>query len=359
MHPEQAALLRAISEEPDDDGVRLVYADWLDEYGQFARAEFIRAQVHAAALPISDPSRDLLVRRAETLYRDHEAEWRAERPAIPGVLWGGFSRGFIDHLTLDEASLLVHAPELFHAGPVATFEIQRVRPDAIKQVRNCAYLARVRRLIPPLTAAENDLAEMLRSPHFAGLEELRLPFANVGNFIVAVVARAEHFGRLRRLDLAGNRITFVGAWEIAESKTLTGLRSLSIFRNPLGDDGVIHLAQSPHLPHLRELDLQRTQMGTPAVRALAKSAVWHGGDVLNLCYNTIDDAGAVALAECPLLATHRTLVLRSNKIGDAGAEAIAASPHLTNVQSLELGSNEIGPRGRRALFARFGDRVHV
>jgi uncharacterized protein (TIGR02996 family) len=39
------AFLRTILEDPADDGVRLIYADWLEEHGQAERAEFIRLQV--------------------------------------------------------------------------------------------------------------------------------------------------------------------------------------------------------------------------------------------------------------------------------------------------------------------------
>ena len=45
-----AALLRAILGNPDDDTVRLVYADWLEENGDAARAEFIRVQCELAKL---------------------------------------------------------------------------------------------------------------------------------------------------------------------------------------------------------------------------------------------------------------------------------------------------------------------
>jgi uncharacterized protein (TIGR02996 family) len=36
------AFLQAILDAPDDDTPRLVYADWLEEYGQPDRAAFIR-----------------------------------------------------------------------------------------------------------------------------------------------------------------------------------------------------------------------------------------------------------------------------------------------------------------------------
>ena len=42
------AFLQAILETPDDDTPRLIYADWLDEHGDVARAEFIRLQCRLA-----------------------------------------------------------------------------------------------------------------------------------------------------------------------------------------------------------------------------------------------------------------------------------------------------------------------
>ena len=43
-HPEYLALLAAVKAQPSDDLPRLVMADWLDEHGEEARAEFIRVQ---------------------------------------------------------------------------------------------------------------------------------------------------------------------------------------------------------------------------------------------------------------------------------------------------------------------------
>lgn len=49
MH-DRDALVRAIIENPEDDSPRLVYADWLDEHGGAARAEFIRLQCELGRL---------------------------------------------------------------------------------------------------------------------------------------------------------------------------------------------------------------------------------------------------------------------------------------------------------------------
>ena len=40
--------LRAIAEHPDDDTLRLVYADWLDDHCEAEYAEFIRVQIALA-----------------------------------------------------------------------------------------------------------------------------------------------------------------------------------------------------------------------------------------------------------------------------------------------------------------------
>jgi uncharacterized protein (TIGR02996 family) len=42
------ALIRCILESPNDDLPRLIFADWLEEHGEAARAEFIRVQCELA-----------------------------------------------------------------------------------------------------------------------------------------------------------------------------------------------------------------------------------------------------------------------------------------------------------------------
>jgi uncharacterized protein (TIGR02996 family) len=68
---EEQAFLRAISAAPDDNTVRLIYADWLEERDD-PRAEFVRAQVHLRELAPDDP--------AGTSLRVWERELRAGCP---------------------------------------------------------------------------------------------------------------------------------------------------------------------------------------------------------------------------------------------------------------------------------------
>ncbi len=50
-HPDYQQFLARIREQPADDVVRLVFADWLEDRGQGDRAEFIRVQVERARSP--------------------------------------------------------------------------------------------------------------------------------------------------------------------------------------------------------------------------------------------------------------------------------------------------------------------
>jgi len=65
------AFLRPIIESPEDDALRLVYADWLEEHGDAARAEFIRAQCALARMADDDPRRPELSAREQELLSEH------------------------------------------------------------------------------------------------------------------------------------------------------------------------------------------------------------------------------------------------------------------------------------------------
>src|SRR4051812_27984132 len=86
-------LLQAIEAQPDDDLPRLAYADWLDEHGDAARAELIRAQVALARGGLSAEQAAGLRQRELALLREHRARWDE---ALPADLRGAYAyvRGF-------------------------------------------------------------------------------------------------------------------------------------------------------------------------------------------------------------------------------------------------------------------------
>src|SRR5262249_44056381 len=72
---DDAALLDAIRAMPFDDLSRLIYADWLEEYGQLPRAEFIRVQVELARTTDDAGRREELRRRELDLIIAHKEQW--------------------------------------------------------------------------------------------------------------------------------------------------------------------------------------------------------------------------------------------------------------------------------------------
>lgn len=124
---DRAALLAAILKNPADDGLRLVYADALDEAdgGASPRAEFIRVQVELTGYEemVTDQVRAdhwwSLKRRERAVRRSTDAEmWHWYH----GVCWPPsrfeWSRGFVSHVTCSAADWLAHAAAILAAHPV-------------------------------------------------------------------------------------------------------------------------------------------------------------------------------------------------------------------------------------------------
>src|SRR5262245_4288687 len=82
----QEAFLSAIADQPDGDVSRRVYADWLDDHGDPAQAEFIRVQLQLAALDEHDEQRPALAERERELLIEHGMRW---------------ARVLVDHAALD------------------------------------------------------------------------------------------------------------------------------------------------------------------------------------------------------------------------------------------------------------------
>lgn len=156
-----AEFLAQVVAHPDDDGPRLVAADWLDERGD-PRGEFIRVQVELARMPAyeyicldldwsdaghSDDCRRAVAlrKRSQDLLDDHWARWTHDTfddlaPDV-GVSTGGddlhvtlygrpgrrdeigdfrceFRRGFVEQATVTTADFLRHADALRAAAPL-------------------------------------------------------------------------------------------------------------------------------------------------------------------------------------------------------------------------------------------------
>ncbi|MBA4190695.1 MAG: hypothetical protein C0467_22145 [Planctomycetaceae bacterium] len=87
---EEAAFLEAMKANPADDTARLVYADWLDEHAEPAKAEYLRL-VTALAHAEQDYDREQPdVSRVLALSDQLPSEWRAEAGSRFKVIYEGF-----------------------------------------------------------------------------------------------------------------------------------------------------------------------------------------------------------------------------------------------------------------------------
>lgn len=171
----EAAFLQAIIAEPGADVHRLVYADWLEENGNAARAEFVRVQCELAKAPAythyetpsdCDCGWCALHRREHDLWRRRGAAFGAGLPgAAPAVLPGcvlssgverafsyEFRRGFVKQVTCAADDWLAHGTAIRRCQPVT-----RVRLTTRPQLYGRRSLAHYS-LTPPNEEDQYQLA---------------------------------------------------------------------------------------------------------------------------------------------------------------------------------------------------------
>ena len=225
---DRAALLQAVFDRPDDDLPRLVYADWLEEHGDPARAEFIRVQCRIAvreaetAVPESDPD----AARCRELEAAHAARWRAETGvAVRGTAWHGFRRGFPGTTVFSAVALVRAANRLAARVPVELVRVSILSTEHARALAKSAALARVRDLtVCDPTAGTADpgltLRTLLASPHAAGFRVLRVLLHRGCNAMAEAVAAAGPLPALTGVDFPHGTLTERGALALARSPHL-------------------------------------------------------------------------------------------------------------------------------------------
>src|SRR5690349_706677 len=79
--PEEQAFVQVVVAEPADAGLRLIFADWLEERGD-PLGEYLRLRCRLARLAADDPQRGGLEVRARALWGAHGRTWEASLPAV-------------------------------------------------------------------------------------------------------------------------------------------------------------------------------------------------------------------------------------------------------------------------------------
>lgn len=365
--------LARIREAPDDDGPRLVYADWLDEQGD-PRGEFVRTQVALARLPELDPQRTELIRSENTLLVRFANEWTAPfRGLASGPV---FRRGFVEEVKVTARQFLAHADALFAAGPVRHVHLLDIGSHLAAALAS-RHLAR----LTGLTIFAQHLGEPLaravaESPHLAGLQTLHLGRNRLSDAGALRLATSAYLGNVEDLDLSENDISEVGVRALADGLRWARLRRLDLSGNTIGPAGLAAIAGSPHIPYLDQLVIASAQIGGPrllslprpvgvarlatvdlagnALRSAGLEAVFGSEPAaardLDLSNNDLGDGAARWLATAPVAAGLRTLRLASNGITNDGVFALANSVYLSRLTALDLVNNPISDDGFRAVL---------
>jgi uncharacterized protein (TIGR02996 family) len=243
---EQAALLAAISAEPDDDAPRLVYADWLQENGDEEQARFIRDWIALDWLEEhEDEKRQTIAKRLDGAEVRNGSRWLAELGVVGAE--PVYERGMAEGVIYDGfASFRQEAQVLFARVPVRELTIhgfggyESDSPLALLGLARMPELERLRTLrlsnngyeFPP--DAWNQFAT---SPHLAKLQTLAVQYAGLTDEDVGRFERCEtRLDHLEELGFSGNRITAAGALALVRSKRLPNLKRLGLAHNYITED---------------------------------------------------------------------------------------------------------------------------
>jgi uncharacterized protein (TIGR02996 family) len=308
---EQEGLLQAIAEQPDDDRLRLIFADWLEDHGDGPRAEFIRLQIALARLPEDDPHRTALLTRQRGLLLEHESAWVLGLRHLVDS-WE-FHRGFVEEVTV--SNLL--GPEQF---------AELFRWPFVRRVTT----GRGWRLFPGLVNCRE--ARVLEGLCFANTELSERQFRDLINY--------PFLERLVALEASNCGLEARSIRRLAHSPLLGQLHTLVLAGNPVGNEGAAELARSSHVDNLRTLDLSACHLDLDAVVAIASAPRLRGLTTLRLANNSLRDDGCATPLLCPHLAGVVELDLRGNQAGDDFWSALL---------------NDSFPRVLRRLYAPRGE----
>lgn len=244
MTPDELAFYQAMSADPDDDLLRLSFADWLDEHDRRDRAEFIRLQVErfrrGASVPPSSRERHLFAMNADEWLQEVPTGFRGEAE---------FARGFVRKVRGEAAALLTNPPQVVIA-PVEemTILVGPLQP-AMEFVQP-----------PPLTLPLRSLAIECQ------------PF--VGPALAVYLAMFGPYPRLERLRIQDFMFGDEGVGLIRPDPTFPRLTALDLSHCGIGDAGADTLVDSDWPNRLTELRLTGNHLSAAAVARLRDKFDW-------------------------------------------------------------------------------------
>jgi len=386
-------LLQEIWTDPLADQPRLVFADLLEKEGDLDRANFIRLQVGREAMPAWDPRVVELELEERALLAEHGAAWRAALPKHKGVEWGSFSRGFVGKVAFDAIERLQqHRKACLAAAPVHSIAIRWarsgalpklqpidglreltmvgavMRPEDLKWLATCPLLVGVRSLNLIDSELRAGLPHLLKSPHLAALEALRMPLHTVGNAGIKKLTEST-FAKLTALDLSvgtdeqlgsGRRVPTAktdarSVLELASWRQLAQIEAFDYSGSKLGREGLSTLLMSPYTKGLKQLairDIADADWEMDDSLAAFEAGPAGALEELDIRENDIDSEAALALAECKALQDLK--VLDMVDVHSKSFERLAQARWIHSLRVLSCGPGALPP-----ILARAPKQLHT
>lgn len=266
VNDEHQRWLDEIRLDPQNDTLRLVYADWLEERGD-ARGEFIRLQCELAQEELDEDRRVDLTLREHALLSRHERDWTGVLAEFTAKCV--FRRGMVEYAALMAKAFLARGDELFTHSQVHSATIHIEHREELWELAECPLLAKLTGLRLEGDGVDDDgMRRFLRSPHLSGLDRILLDRLGLGEATGEALGEAPALSRLKMLDLSRNLLRNVGATAIVRSPTMANLEVLMLGANEVRLLGARAIAQSPYLERLNYLDVRQNPIPERGIRLL-------------------------------------------------------------------------------------------
>jgi uncharacterized protein (TIGR02996 family) len=318
MAVDESTLVEAIRNEPNDDALRLVYADWLTEHGN-AKGEWIQLQIALHGLKPWDLRFDSLTESCASWLARHPSLVSHSDPRLVGIGEVVWERGFVSAISLDMRSL--------------DWEL-------LAQIPVRYPLLRTLRLIH---CTADEFFRLVEQSCWSQIRELDLSGNRLGTEFVEQLSQCSWCSQLESLDLSQNRILDQGAQILAASPYFTSLCKLELRRNHLSNPAVTSLVRAPWFGQLVELDLSENH-----------GITFYSWQTLMLRTEP-NRLRKVGLEQCNLgrdfmrMSPHSgegwsltQLSLDSNQLASQHMDAISSVQFMTQIQELSVGNNPIG-----------------
>lgn len=341
-----ADLIEEIRANPEDDQLRLVYADSLlangDERGEYIHLAIAASRDHTKVTPDQWARLSMLTKR--------ERAWAKELGCE--ALAATWERGFPSFTSTDDRTLVAHLDALRRVP------IQRVAisvSDAMEQLAAApelaflagisvrGQLARVGQTFVLQPIPRHQLAALCASPNTQRLRRVELGENALTDETAETVGGACWLDQLEELRLG--QLSAVGVERIL-TRELPRLRHLAIWGSRLGARGVqaIGRAGLPALDQLRLFDADVGDGALGPLQALRELAIEA---------SALSDQGTIALAGTALPQLVR-LGLKNNLLGDASAAALAGAQQFPRLTHVDLTGNQLTRDGALAFAKRTG-----